>query len=67
MNCPACAGVLTTLVSVHGVSICPSCLRSIVADENGYRLATSADTVGLAATEIGALKDLRKTARKEKG
>jgi len=41
---------------------CPACLRTVVAATGA--LATSADTVGLAPSELDALKAQRKAARK---
>jgi hypothetical protein len=48
---------------VNTVTICPSCLRSLVLDGEACRLATAADTVGLSEPQLARLRKARKTAR----
>lgn len=64
--CPSCAVPLVDPTLVQQLTICPSCLRSIVIEgesEQAGRLATASDTLALRPNHIAALKTQRKQAR----
>lgn len=63
--CPQCAETLPDdLRLVRRVGVCPACLRTLVLDGEGARVAVATDTVPLADSELKTLRDLRRTARK---
>lgn len=65
MTCPICGDALPEdLRVIRKVAICPACLRSIVVDGEGVRVAVASDTTSLADSELKTLRDLRRTARK---
>lgn len=64
LTCGVCANAFEIPQTVHGLTVCPRCLSSLVAITG--KKATGADTVPLAAEDLAALKTLRATLRKAK-
>ena len=62
LTCRVCATTFEIPQTVHGLTICPRCLSSLVAI-TGER-ATASDTLALTAEEVTTLKTLRKGLRK---
>lgn len=52
---------------IHGVTICPDCLRSVVVEGKGraatVRVATGADTAVLTPEQLAQVRGLRRAAR----
>lgn len=57
-SCPNCAAALLNPV-IHGLTVCPTCGRTIALTNGFAAIATSTDTVRLSADTIKALKQLR--------
>lgn len=64
MNCPCGVGLNPPVV--RSLTICASCLRSVVCDETP-RYATAAETMLLSDAELKAMRLARASARKAQG
>lgn len=63
MTCPNCGHDVPLEPLVAGVTICPSCLASLVMEGYHYRRAVASDTTAMADEDLAALRKLRKRYR----
>lgn len=69
--CPFCGNDISGAVTVHGLTVCPTCQRTLVIVDGAHevRLATSADADGLSADQRQQVKmagRATRTARRER-
>ncbi len=67
MTCPNCGNLVPPDPIVQNLTICPSCLRSLVIDGTdgvSLRLATGAETTILSEHDLATLKNARAALRK---
>lgn len=65
MTCANCSHESTPAATVRGLTVCPACLATLIA-ESGDR-AIASDTLRLAQDELAALRTMRKRLREAKG
>lgn len=63
MTCPACGNAVPDEPVLDTLTICPTCLASLVREGYHYRRAVAEDTLYLTDPELAALRKARKQAR----
>lgn len=63
MICPLCGATNDPLASIAGLTICPTCFRTLTASDPPL-VATTEQTFALRPEEVAALRRLRTQARR---
>lgn len=63
MSCPACGNLVPPEPILDALTICPSCLSSLVLEGESCRRAVSTDTAVLSEAQLAQLRKARKQYR----
>lgn len=60
MTCPACGSLVPPEPILDALTICPTCLSSLVVEGESCRRATAEDTVQLSDAQLATVRKARK-------